>query len=83
MRFLQTVTVELDASKRVTQNVKHTVSQPKVETTRSTENSTALKPSEPGVQANLGQALSVGGGGQTQSTEDTTIENFEPKVSFT
>jgi len=77
------VTVELDASKRVTQNVKHTVSQPKVETTSSTENSTARRASEPGVQANLGQALSVGGGGQTQSTEETKVENFEPKISRT
>ncbi len=77
------VSVELDASKRVTQNVKHTVSQPKMETTSSTENSTAVRPSEPGVQANLGQALSVGGEGQGQSTEQTMVENFEPQVSRT
>lgn len=77
------VTVELDTRRRVTRNVKHDLPQPKIETTHSTEQSGAAQPSEPGVQANLGQALTTGGRGETQSTEETTVENFEPLLTQT
>lgn len=77
------VTVELDMSKRVTQNIKHDPPQPKRETTNASEQSSANQPTEPGVQANLGQALTAATPGQTQSTEETTVENFEPKLTQT
>lgn len=77
------VTVELDMSKRVTQNVKHDLPQPKVETSSSTEQSSAAQSAEPGVQANLGQALSETSPGQTRSTEKTSVEHFAPNISLT
>lgn len=77
------ITVELDMSKRVTQKVKHDLPQPKVETSSSTEQSSATRSGEPGVQANLGQALTETSPGQTRSTEETTVEHFEPKLSLT
>jgi flagellar biosynthesis/type III secretory pathway M-ring protein FliF/YscJ len=77
------VTVELDTSKRVTQNIKHDVPQPRVEQTSSTEQSAGSQATEPGVQANLGQAISGAIGGQTQSIEESKTENFEPKLSQT
>jgi flagellar biosynthesis/type III secretory pathway M-ring protein FliF/YscJ len=77
------VTVELDMSKRVTQNVKHDLPQPKMETSNATEQNAASEPTEPGVQANLGQALTAAAAGQSQSSEETVVENFEPKRSQT
>ncbi|UCC28930.1 MAG: hypothetical protein JSU86_12090 [Phycisphaerales bacterium] len=77
------VSVELDMSKRVTQSIKHDLPQPKVETSSSTEQSSPFQPTEPGVQANLGQALTAATQGETGSTEETTVENFEPKLSQT
>ncbi len=77
------VSVELDMSKRVTQSIKHDLPQPKVETSTSTEQSSPFQPTEPGVQANLGQALTAATAGETGSTEETMVENFEPKLSRT
>ncbi len=77
------ITVELDMSKRVTQNVKHDLPQPKVETSSSTEQSSATRSGEAGVQANLGQALGETSPGETHSTETTSVEHFEPLLSLT
>jgi flagellar biosynthesis/type III secretory pathway M-ring protein FliF/YscJ len=77
------VSVELDTSKRITQNIKHDQPQPKTETSQSSETSDAAAPAEGGVQANLGQALTAAGPGSGTTTEETSVENFEPKVSRT
>ncbi len=79
------VTVELDTSKRVTQNIRHDSPQPKTETRESSENgsTSSSQPTEPGVQANLGQAVSANPSGQSNTTEKGAVENFEPKVSQT
>lgn len=77
------VTVEVDTSKRITQNVTHESAQPKSEKTKVSETTAASLPSENGVQANLGQAVAGGGSGQSNSQEETTVENYEPKISQT
>jgi len=77
------VTVDVDTSKRVTQSIEHDDAQPKTETSNSTETSTGSPATEPGVQANLGQAVSKATLGQSNTTEETTVENFEPKLSKT
>lgn len=77
------VTIELDTTKRVTQTIKHDKPQPKTETTKSDETSPGSGPVEPGAQANLGQALSGTGSGGSTSSEETLVENFEPKLSST
>ncbi len=77
------VTIELDTSKRVTQTVKHDQPQPKTETTQSSETTSGAVPSELGVQANLGQALTGSGAGGSTTTEETRVENFAPKLSRT
>jgi len=77
------VTVELDTSKRVTQKIKHEAAQPKTEKTKVSETTAAMLPSEPGTVANLGQAVSSGGAGQSNSNEETLVENYEPQVSQT
>lgn len=80
---LVAVTVELDMEKKITKKQKHEMAQVKLEKTNTTEQSTSHQPSEAGVQANLGTALTSGRSGQTNSTEETTTENFEPKLSET
>lgn len=77
------VTVELDMSKRVTRNINHAPPQPKKETSDETDQSTASQPTEPGVQANLGQAVTASGSGGSNTSAKTTIENFEPKITKT
>jgi len=77
------VTVELDASKRVTQNIKHDPPQPKTETTDASEQSGRMQAAEPGVQANVGQALTTTGTGRSQTTEKTSVEMFPPQLSQT
>jgi flagellar biosynthesis/type III secretory pathway M-ring protein FliF/YscJ len=77
------VTVEVDSSKRVTQKLKHDSAQPKIETSQTSESGEARGAAEPGVQANLGQAVTAGGANQSNTTEETTVENFEPKLSQT
>lgn len=77
------VTIELDTTKRVTQTIKHDKPQPKTETTKSDETSPGSGPMEPGAQANLGQALTGAGSGGSTSSEETLVENFEPKLSST
>ncbi len=77
------VAVELDTSKRVTQNITHAKPEPKKETSDSTERSSGGQPSEAGVQANTGTALTGQGAGGTNTTEKTTTENFNPLVTQT
>lgn len=77
------VSVELDTSKKVTQNVKHALPQIKTESTNAVETTAPVEATEPGVQANLGQALTAGSSGSTQSSEETRVENFEPKLTQT
>ena len=81
--LLASVTVELETSKRVTTKVKHASAQPKSESEQNSESSSGNQPTEPGVQANLGQALTAGGSSQTMTTGDTKTEYFEPKMSET
>lgn len=78
-----TVSVDLDTSKRVTQKITHEPPQPKTEKTKISETRSATLPSELGTVANLGQAVSGGGVGQTNSKEETLVENYEPQVSQT
>lgn len=77
------VSVELDTSKRVTQKITHEAPQPKTEKTKISETRAATLSSEPGTVANLGQALSGGGVGQSNTKEETLVENYEPRVSQT
>jgi flagellar biosynthesis/type III secretory pathway M-ring protein FliF/YscJ len=77
------VTVDLDTSKRVTQKISHEAPQPKTEKSKVSETTAARLPSEPGTVANLGQAVSAGGTGQSNTNEETLVENYEPKVSQT
>ena len=81
--LLATVSVELDTSKRVTQTVRHAAPQPKSESEQSSETTAASKPSEGGVQANLGQALTARSNGPSTNTEEAKTEYFEPKLSET
>jgi len=77
------VRVELDTSKRVTQRLKHDSPQPKSETTHSTENTSGRSAAEPGVQANLGQAITDSASSPSQTSDESAVENFEPKLSQT
>jgi flagellar biosynthesis/type III secretory pathway M-ring protein FliF/YscJ len=77
------VTVDLDTSKRVTQNIKHDPPQAKVETTDTAEHTSTAQAAEPGVQANVAQALTAGGPGQSQTTEKSSVEMFAPQLSRT
>ncbi len=77
------VTVRLDASKRVTTSQEHDTPQPKKEQTKSTDQSSSLRSGEPGVVANTGTAISGGSNGQSNNQEETTTENFEPKLTKT
>lgn len=77
------VRVELDSAKRVTQKIRHDAPQPKMEMSQSSESNSGGGAAEPGVQANLGQSITEVAPGQSTSTEDTKVENFEPKLSQT
>ncbi len=77
------ITVDLDTSKRVTQKIKHDQPQPKTETSQTSEQNSGGASAEPGVQANLGQSITDTSGGQSNSMEETAVENFEPKLSQT
>lgn len=77
------VTVEVDTSKRVTQNIQHDPVEPKTETSHATDSNSQDRASETGVRANLGQAISAGGNGQSNTSEETTVENFPPNLSRT
>ena len=77
------VRVELDSAKRVTQKIRHDAPQPKMESTQSTESAGSGGAAESGVQANLGQSIAENPQGQSNTTEDSKVENFEPKLSQT
>jgi len=77
---LATVTVEVDTSKRVKQTTVHDAPQPKSETSQSSEQGGGDSSAEPGVVANVGQAVTSTGSGQRSTTEETMTENFEPKL---
>jgi flagellar biosynthesis/type III secretory pathway M-ring protein FliF/YscJ len=77
------VTVDVDTSKRVTQNIKHDPPEPKTETSHTTESNSGGVATEPGVQANLGQAVTSATPGQSNTSEETSVEHFEPKLSKT
>lgn len=74
------VTVELDTSKRVKQKQVHDAPQPRIETSNSNEQSSGGRSGEPGVQANVGSAVTAESEGQNQSQEETHVENFEPQL---
>jgi flagellar biosynthesis/type III secretory pathway M-ring protein FliF/YscJ len=80
---LASVTVELDTSRRVRMTNVHDAPQPRTETQQSSENSAAETPSEAGVLANVGQAVTASAGGSRQVTEESMVENFEPKLRET
>lgn len=77
------VAVEIDTSKRVTQRVRHDKAEPKLEKSHSNSSNSRSGATEPGVQANLGQAVTAGAEGSTSTQEETTVENFEPKLAET
>ena len=66
------VTVDLDMTKRVTQNLKHAPPQPKEEKVSTSEQGSSSQPAESGVQANLGQAVTSNSPGKSSTTELTT-----------
>lgn len=80
---MATVTVELDSRKRTTQTFLHDDPQPQRETAETQEQNSTSKPSEPGVQANLGTAVTAGGRGQSSSKEKTALDNFPPQLKET
>lgn len=77
------VSVEVDSSKRVTQKLKHDAVQPKIESNQTSESNGGGGAAEPGVQANLGQAITAAGAKESTTTEESTVENFEPTLSQT
>jgi len=77
------VTVDLDTSKRVTQKIQHDAPQPKSEKSKISETSTSRRPAGPGSVANLGQAITAGGSTDSDTNEETVVENYQPQVSQT
>lgn len=77
------VTVQLDTSKSVIQNITHDPPTLKMEQTDATDQSSGNQPTEPGVSANLGQAITAGRPGQKNTTEKTISDYFEPKLTKT
>ncbi len=77
------VSVELDTSRSVKQTNTYDEPQPKLEKSDTSETSAGSQPTEPGVQANLGQAVTAGGGGQTNASEKRETENYEPRLTET
>ena len=77
------VTVDLDTSKRLTQTIDHAKAEPRKEMSKTTEMNSAAQPTEPGVQANLGQALTAGPAGQSSNTDESETEFFDPKTMKT
>ncbi|MCH8251766.1 MAG: hypothetical protein IID36_04875 [Planctomycetes bacterium] len=75
-----TVTVELDRDKRVTIKNEYSEAELKTETTKSETMGSGGQPAESGVQPNTGTALTAGGGSRTSTKDDTTTENFDPKL---
>lgn len=74
------VTVELDTSRRIKQKQVHDAPQPRIETSSSQEQVSGTGAAEPGVQANVGSAVTAASSGQSSTQEETHVENFEPKL---
>ncbi|MGB0714386.1 MAG: flagellar M-ring protein FliF C-terminal domain-containing protein [Phycisphaerae bacterium] len=77
---LTTVTVRLDASKTVTESADYGSTEVYAERTESTEQATSREPTEPGVQPNLGKAVTAGVSGGKSSREKSDTENFAPNI---
>lgn len=78
------VSVELDTSKKVRQSTKYEAPQIRTESTQSSEQGSSVEAGETGVQPNLGTAVvDSGSSSQRSTTEDTTTEYYEPKLSET
>jgi flagellar biosynthesis/type III secretory pathway M-ring protein FliF/YscJ len=77
------VTVELDTSKSVKQKQTYLKPEPKTESTQTSEQTSPQQSTEPGVQANLGQALTAGAAGTASTSEETQVENYPPNLSET
>ncbi len=75
------VAVELDTAKRRTTTFKHDAPQPKTEMSKSKVSSRANRAAEPGVQPNLGQAITAGPTATGNTTEESTTQNYEPKLA--
>jgi len=75
------VTVELDSSKSVKQTQTYHPPMVKTEASNSSEQTAGSSPTEPGVQPNLGQAVTQSPAGGSQSTEDTLTENFPALIN--
>lgn len=77
---LTTVTVRLDASKTVTESADYGSPETSAELTETSEQLTSRRPTEPGVQPNLGQAVTSGGGGGKSSRDKSDTEYYPPSV---
>jgi flagellar biosynthesis/type III secretory pathway M-ring protein FliF/YscJ len=77
------VTVDLDTSKRVTQKIQRDAPQTKSERSKIRESSSSRRPAGPGTVANLGQAITANPTGNSDTNEETLVENYEPQVSQT
>lgn len=75
------VTVDLDPSRTVEQKQTFSAPEPKTESTRISEQSSGRTPSEAGVQANLGQAVTAGPQGGAESSQESDVENFPPQIT--
>ncbi|MFQ5589957.1 MAG: flagellar M-ring protein FliF C-terminal domain-containing protein [Phycisphaerae bacterium] len=77
------VSVELDISKSIKQTHVYDDPQPKTENSETSETTSGSSPTEPGVQANLGQAVTASEHGQTNTLEKSEVENYEPRLTET
>ncbi len=77
------VTVELENSKSIKQKQVYAKPIVKSEKTQSSEQSDGSAPTEPGAQANLGQAVTAASGRSKSTTEETNTENFPANLSET
>jgi len=80
---MASVTVELDARKRTRQTFVHDDPAPKTDRSRSSDQRNSAPAAEPGVQPNLGVAVTAGAGGQNSTSEETEVENFPPQLKET
>jgi flagellar biosynthesis/type III secretory pathway M-ring protein FliF/YscJ len=77
---LASVTVELDTSKRTKRTNVHEPAQPRTETRQTNDQASGDGSAEPGVQANVGQAVTGAAAGSRTTMEESSVENFEPKL---
>ncbi len=77
------VTVEVDTSRSIKETKTYGEAEPKMESSQTSEQTTGHQPTEPGMQANVGTALTAGPSGTSNTTEETKGEFYEPKLSET